>query len=72
MWLNPYEEEFYASSLFRMDIDRIWNEIKPFYQELHAYVKAKLIKRYNDTVIGDDGLIPAHILGREITLMKQI
>ena len=64
MWLNPYVEQFYSYDNFKVDIDRIWNEMKPFYVQLHAYVRYKLrqINDY-DKNIGEDGLIPAHILG---------
>jgi len=58
MWLRNYE-----SDSFKSDIADLWSDLKPFYREIHAYIRAKLRQVYGDSVIGDDGLIPAHLLG---------
>jgi len=49
--------------LFKRDIEDIWLTITPFYEEIHAYVRAKLREVYGASIIADDGLIPAHLLG---------
>jgi len=58
MWLRNYETDS-----FKDDIDELWSTMKPFYQEIHAYVRTKLREVYGASVLGDDGLIPAHLLG---------
>jgi len=58
MWLRDYE-----SDSFKSDIADLWSNLLPFYQEIHAYIRAKLRQTYGASVIGDDGLIPAHLLG---------
>ncbi|KAK6182613.1 hypothetical protein SNE40_010258 [Patella caerulea] len=61
--------EFWRDSLFDQTPDleasaeRIWEEIQPLYQELHAYVRNKLRSYYGEKVVGSDGALPAHILG---------
>lgn len=62
MWLRSYE-----SDSFKSDIDELWSNLSPLYQEIHAYVRTKLRQTYGDSVIGDDGLIPAHLLGKTNT-----
>jgi len=37
--------------------------MKPFYHQIHAYVRAKLRIVYPDQFT-DDGLIPSHLLGK--------
>lgn len=58
LWRSDYE-----SPKFIEDMDRIWEKVKPLYNELHRYVTKKLKERYKDKFITDDGFIPAHILG---------
>lgn len=41
----------------------VWNAIEPFYKEIHAYVRRRLIERYGSHRIRADGPIPAHLLG---------
>ncbi|CAG0925443.1 unnamed protein product, partial [Notodromas monacha] len=41
----------------------IANKLKPFYQELHAYVRHKLRQFYGEEKISAAGPIPAHVLG---------
>ena len=59
MWLRDYESDW-----FKRDIEDIWLTITPFYEEIHAYVRAKLREVYGASIIADDGLIPAHLLGK--------
>lgn len=44
-------------------IDTLWNELKPFYTELHTYMKYKLIEIYDNKINRSDPNIPAHLLG---------
>ncbi len=60
MWRSNYDmtpEEFSA------EIERLWQQVKPFYVSLHAYVRKQLIKKYGKAADRADGLIPAHLLG---------
>jgi hypothetical protein len=40
----------------------LWEELKPFYQKLHAYVRMHLKKKFPDKM-PKDNTIPAHLLG---------
>ena len=48
---------------FEADTDRLWGEVKPFYDQLHCYVRAELQKKYGDEKVPDRKPIPAHLLG---------
>jgi len=48
---------------FEADTDRLWGEVKPFYDQLHCYVRAELQKRYGADRVPDRKPIPAHLLG---------
>lgn len=43
-------------------VENLWNDLKPLYLELHAYVRHKLTKTYPAKVSADD-YIEAHLLG---------
>ncbi|MBV9155944.1 MAG: M2 family metallopeptidase [Acidobacteriaceae bacterium] len=60
MWRAKYDmtpEEFSA------DLERLWQQVKPLYLELHAYVRARLIEKYGAAAQRADGMIPADLLG---------
>ncbi|XP_033225312.1 angiotensin-converting enzyme-like isoform X2 [Belonocnema kinseyi] len=57
-WLHQYEAED-----FQEQIESLWQELKPLYLQIHAYVRAQLRKKYGDDVVSKDGPIPAHLLG---------
>ena len=43
MWRVPYE-----SKTFTQDMERLYRELRPLYQQLHAYVRRNLRRvRYN-------------------------
>src|SRR5262249_26279544 len=48
---------------FEADIERLWQEVKPLYDELHCYVRSRLRARYGKDKIGERAPIPAHLLG---------
>lgn len=58
MWRNKFE-----ASAFESDLDKLWEEVEPLYDELHKYVLNKLKLQYGDRLDVEDGLIPAHVLG---------
>lgn len=48
---------------FQAEAARLWEQVKPLYDELHCAVRAKLGERYGTDKVPEDGPIPAHILG---------
>jgi peptidyl-dipeptidase A len=47
---------------FAKEIDRLWDQLRPLYLSLHAYVRGQLAKKYGSAVPAS-GPIPAHLLG---------
>jgi len=47
---------------FTKELDRLWDQMRPLYLSLHAYVRMKLHEKYGD-VVPANGPIPAHLLG---------
>ena len=45
------------------EIERLWMQLKPFYDALHTYVRRRLVERYGEREVGADGMIPLHLLG---------
>jgi peptidyl-dipeptidase A len=43
--------------------DRLWEQVKPFYVDLHCYVRTKLNEKYGDAVQPKTGPIRADLLG---------
>ena len=60
MWRSSYDM---TPEEFSRELDRLWEQVKPFYVSLHAYVRAQLIKKYGKIADRPDGLIPAQLLG---------
>ncbi|KAK4305028.1 hypothetical protein Pmani_023054 [Petrolisthes manimaculis] len=58
MWLYPYE-----SDTFREDMAELWEQLRPLYQQMHAYVRRKLREQYGEEYVSKRGPIPAHLLG---------
>lgn len=57
-WLHEYED-----ASFEQQLVNIFDEIRPLYQQLHAYVRNKLSKKYGKDVVSERGPIPMHLLG---------
>ncbi|CAL1265728.1 unnamed protein product [Larinioides sclopetarius] len=55
--------ESYESATFEEEVEELWQTIKPFYEQLHAYVRRRLMQQYPEIGIKADGPIPAHLLG---------
>lgn len=60
MWRAGYDM---APDAFAAETDRLWNQVKPFYENLHCYVRGRLNARYGDAVQPDSGPIRADLLG---------
>ncbi|KAL0882105.1 hypothetical protein ABMA27_000672 [Loxostege sticticalis] len=48
---------------FEEQLAKLWDDVKPLYQQLHAYVRKRLRDMYGDHVVSARGPIPAHLLG---------
>ncbi|NCG18132.1 MAG: peptidase M2 family protein [Rhodobacterales bacterium] len=48
---------------FEVEIDRLWAQVQPLYEQLHCHVRAELNEQYGDDVVATSGSIPAHLLG---------
>ncbi|CAH0702704.1 unnamed protein product [Spodoptera exigua] len=57
-WQSEYEVDN-----FEQQLAKIWEDVKPLYQQLHAYVRKRLRDKYGDHVVSARGPIPAHLLG---------
>ncbi|GAU88092.1 hypothetical protein RvY_00850-3 [Ramazzottius varieornatus] len=65
VWRAPYVEPSYnyTDANFLEEVDKLWVQMKPLYQDLHAYIRVKLRDLYGDKVITNlNGPIPAHLL----------
>lgn len=60
LWRSSYDA---TPAEFEADIERLWTEVKPLYESLHCYVRAKLQRKYGRAKIADGAPIPAHLLG---------
>jgi len=59
MWRSGYDM---PADSFEHEVDRLWEQLKPLYLQLHAYVRARLAARYAG-LVPPNGMIPAHLLG---------
>ena len=59
MWRSKYD---LPPDAFSAEMDRLWDQVRPLYVALHAYVRTKLREKYGDLVPAQ-GPIPAHLLG---------
>jgi len=60
MWRSQYDmpaDDFAAMT------DRLWNQVKPLYDQLHCFTRAELNEKYGDTVQPKNGPIRADLLG---------
>ncbi len=60
LWRSNYDM---PPDAFTKDLDRLWDQLRPLYLSLHAYVRGQLAKKYGKDVVPPNGPIPAHLLG---------
>ena len=60
MWLSNYDM---PAAEMEKEVERLWNEVSPLYDELHCYVRAELNAQYGDEVQPLTGPIRADLLG---------
>lgn len=58
MWRSRYEDKELVEK-----VDKLWSEVKPLYDELHTYVRLKLLDLYPTQLDKADPNIPAHLFG---------
>jgi peptidyl-dipeptidase A len=60
LWRSNYDM---PPDQFAAEIDRAWEQLRPLYLALHAYVRGQLAKKYGKDIVPPNGAIPAHLLG---------
>jgi len=60
MWRSNYDM---PSEDFGKELDRLWGQVKPLYDDLHCYVRSELSETYGADKVPLDKPIPAHLLG---------
>ncbi|MEZ5956469.1 MAG: M2 family metallopeptidase [Hyphomonadaceae bacterium] len=60
MWLSNYDMP--AADMER-EVERLWGQLQPFYEQLHCYVRGRLNERYGDAIVPEDQPIRADLLG---------
>jgi len=60
MWRSGYDM---PPDKFEAEVDRLWSQVKPLYNNLHCYARRKLNGIYGDSVVSKTGPIPTHVTG---------
>lgn len=60
VWRGKYDM---PADDFEAELDRLWGQVKPFYDALHCHVRAELGNTYGNEIVPQDKPIPAHLLG---------
>lgn len=61
MWRSGYDM---PAEQVVSETDRLWDQVKPLYEQLHCYTRSKLVAEYGaDKGQVEGGLIPAHLAG---------
>ena len=60
MWLSNYDM---PAAEMEAEVERLWGQVEPLYEQLHCYVRSDLNGLYGDEVQAEDGPIRADLLG---------
>lgn len=60
MWRSGYDM---PPAEFAAMMDKLWAQVRPLYEQLHCFTRAKLNEKYGDKVQGRTGPIRADLLG---------
>ena len=60
LWFSKYDM---PTEQFAVDIDQVYEDIRPLYEALQCHVRAELNEEYGDEIVPLSEPIPAHILG---------
>ncbi|XP_017853861.1 angiotensin-converting enzyme [Drosophila busckii] len=58
VWLDEYEDP-----TFEKQLEAIFAEIRPLYEQVHGYVRYRLRQHYGNEVVSEKGPLPMHLLG---------
>jgi peptidyl-dipeptidase A len=60
LWRSNYDM---SPDDFAKEVDRLWSQVQPLYNDLHCYVRGRLSELYGADKVPQKGPIPAHLLG---------
>ena len=60
LWRSGYDM---TPADFEADLERLWQDVKPLYDDLHCFARKKLRTKYGKDKIPEKAPIPAHLLG---------
>ncbi len=62
LWRSPYEMPDFEATC-----ERLWQQVRPLYEQLHTYVRRQLLRLYghHGHMFPESGHIPAHLLGNK-------
>ena len=60
VWKSRYDM---STDALETDIERLWQQVKPLYDQLHCYVRGRLQKKWGKAKVADGQPIPAMLLG---------
>lgn len=60
LWKSRYDM---SPDEFEAELARLWNQVRPLYEQLHCYVRTRLQERYGEDRVPSGKPIPAHLLG---------
>lgn len=60
MWRSKYDM---PAEAFRAELERLWQQVRPLYEDLHCYVRGRLHAKYGEAVVSRKGPLPAHMMG---------
>jgi peptidyl-dipeptidase A len=60
LWRSNYDM---TPDEFTAELERLWQQVRPLYLSLHAYVRSQLTRKYGAQLVPPNGPIPAHLLG---------
>ncbi|HLV61637.1 MAG TPA: M2 family metallopeptidase [Fredinandcohnia sp.] len=60
LWRSGYDM---SPAELEAETERLWQQVKPLYDDLHCFVRSRLQQVYGEHRIPSDGPIPAHVLG---------
>ncbi len=62
-WLSNYDM---PPDQMEHEVERLWGQMQPFYEQLHCYVRSRLNARYGDAVQPATGPIRADLFGKYV------
>ena len=60
LWRSMYDM---GAADFEAEMERLWQQVKPLYTQLHCHVRAQLSEKYGADKVPAEGMIPAHLVG---------